>query len=165
VIDRALFSPDGIDHPFPIPIAPNCTIPTSNIAHLLADLLKTDGDVLLLGTGSGYETAILAERCRTVMSVESQNISVRQKLPENVALFHADAFAFMTSNEFDGILVTFGTDRLSPTWIAQLKDGGRLVVPLKVGSTCRISVYEKHGTSLRLVEAVAWAPFTEAVEA
>jgi protein-L-isoaspartate(D-aspartate) O-methyltransferase len=165
MIDRALFSPDGVDHPFPIPIAPNCTIPTSNIAYLLADLLQTDGDVLLLGTGSGYETAILAERCRSVMSVESQDIPIYQKLPSNVALFHADAFQFNTSNEFDGILVTFGADHISPNWITQLKFGARLVVPLKVGNSCRISVYERHGSVVRLVEAVAWAPFTEAVEA
>ena len=165
MIDRAQFSPDGINHPFPIPIGPDATIPTENIAYLLADLLETSGDVLLLGTGSGYETAILAERCRSVISVESQPIAVRQPMPANVVLFQADAYDFMTSNEFDGILVSFGTNRLSPNWIEQLRQGGRLVVPILIGSSCRITVYERHGDSLLLVDAIAWAPFTKAVEA
>jgi len=166
MIDRAQFSPDGINHPFPIPIAANATIPTENIAYLLADLLKTDGDVLLLGTGSGYETAILAERCRSVVSVENQDIAVPVKLPQNAALFRGDAYTFMTSNLFDGVLVTFGTSRLSPTWADQLKVRGRLVVPVLIGDSCRISAYEKKADgALVLVDAVAWAPFCRAVEA
>jgi protein-L-isoaspartate(D-aspartate) O-methyltransferase len=166
VIDRAAFSPDGIDHNFPIPIAPNATIPTANIAYLLADLLKTDGDVLLLGTGSGYETAILAERCRSVISVETQDISVPVALPQNVALFRADAYKFMSDKEFDGCLVTFGTPYISLTWVAQLKTGGRLVAPLLVGSSCRITAYEKQESGrLSFVEAVAWCPFTAALQA
>lgn len=166
MIDRAAFSPDGIDHPFPIPISEQSTIPTENIAYLLADLLQTDGDVLLLGTGSGYETAILAERCRSVVSVELRDIHVPVEMPANVRLLRGDAFMFSSPNEFYAVLVTFGTERISSNWVDQLKVGGRLVVPLSIGNSCRISAYEKdQNGALVLVDAVAWAPFTRAVEA
>lgn len=165
MIDRSLYTPRGDDPNFPVPVSDSCTVPTAQMAYLLADLLATNGDVLELGTGSGYQTAILAERCRSVVTVESDDIPFRQVFPENVGIFRGDAYTFVTSNEFDAILVTFGTSHLSPNWIAQLKQGGRLVVPLKIGSSCRISAYERRGDLLLLVDAVAWAPFTDAVEA
>lgn len=167
MIDRALFVPDGSNPPFPAPVNEHCTVPTEGMAYLLADLLQTTGDVLELGTGSGYQTAVLAERCRFVVSVEARPcIEVGNKLPENVAIFPGDAFTFHTGEEFDGVLVTFGTRYISKHWIEQLKQGARLVVPIQLGdASCRLSVYERRGDSIVLVDAVGYAPFTEACQA
>lgn len=167
MIDRSLFCPQQENPPWPVPLTPTCTVPTEGMAYMLADLLNTCGDVLEIGTGSGYQTAVLAERCRSVVSVEinPQN-QVQQKLPSHVVLFNADGCIFHTDNEFDGILVTFGANALYDVWHRQLKEGGRLVVPLKMGdATCQISVYEKRNGLLQLIDAVAYAPFTGEVRA
>jgi protein-L-isoaspartate(D-aspartate) O-methyltransferase len=135
------------------------------MAYLLAGLLETDGSVLEIGTGSGYQTAVLAELCRDVTSIEAcPQTGIAQKLPNNVALICADGFSFDSGEEFDGVLVTFATTWIPDTWGTQLKDGARLVVPVKVGNSCRISVYQRRGDTLALDRVTAYAAFTDAVQ-
>lgn len=167
MINRALYVPDGSNPPFPAPINDHATVPTEGMAYLLADLLQTTGDVLEIGCGSGYQTAVLAERCRSVCTVEITPVTdVRNKLPENVVIFQGDGFEFHAGETLDGVLVTFGTRYISKHWIEQLKQGARLVVPVQLGNaTCRLSVYQRRGDGVVLVEAIGYAPFTEAWQA
>lgn len=138
---------------------------------LLADLLIGDRDaskmdVLEIGTGSGYQTAVLAERCRSIVSIDLQTTEeVAQRLPDHVALMKGNGYEVDTGEQFDGVLVTFGSKAVSPIWFRQVKNGGRLVVPIEVGGTCQISVYEKVGSGIILIDVAAYAGFTPGAEA
>ena len=171
MIDRCLFTPDGTNPPCAVPINDLCTVPTEQMAYLLADLVIGDRDpkqldLLEIGTGSGYEAAILSERCRSLVSIEINMLpEVAARLSENVALIHANAYEFDTQEQFDGVLVTFGSSSISPVWMKQLKNGARLVVPLVNGDTSQIRLYERRGDVLKLLEIVGYAEFTEGIQA
>jgi protein-L-isoaspartate(D-aspartate) O-methyltransferase len=176
MIDRCLFTPLGDDPPFPVPLDDLCTVPTAEMAHLLASLVlgdsQADGDaagskdVLEIGTGSGYQAAILAERCRSLLSVDVRmQVTAAAHLPSNVALMIANGYEFDSGEQFDGVLVTFGASRIAHNWLKQTKVGGRLVIPLDTGTGCRISVYERTADGLELIDVVAYANFTPGAEA
>lgn len=166
MIDRSLYTPDGSNPPFPVPINDLCTVPTPQMAYFLADLLNSDGDILEIGTGSGYQTAILAERARFVVSIDIEHeYGIEARLPSNVALMVHNGYEFDTGEQFDAILVTFGASRVSPVWEKQLKDGGRLVVPIVVGHSSRISIFERVGNNLILIDVAGYASFTPGAEA
>lgn len=171
MINRSSFTPDGDNPPFAVPIDDLCTVPTEWMAILLADLLIGDRDpskmdVLEIGTGSGYQTAVLAERCRSVVSIDLQTSdAVAKKLPDHVALIKGNGYEVDTEEQFDGVLVTFGSKWVSPIWCKQVRNGGRLVVPIEIGGTCRISVYEKVGGGIVLIDVAAYAAFTPGAEA
>lgn len=165
-VDRTQFVPAGIpDGDFPVQLGETFSVPSERMAYLLAGLLETEGSVLEIGTGSGYQTAVLAEKCRDVTSIEAQpRAGVDHKLPNNVALIYGDGFTFNSGEQFDGILVTFAANRIPSSWGQQLKQGGRLIVPELVGTSCRISVYERVGDTLALDRVVAYANFTDAIQ-
>lgn len=171
MIDRSLFTPDGSNPPIPVPVNDHCTVPTERMATLLASLVVPPDsmwpNVLEIGTGSGYQTAVLAERSKEVVSIESDPQLVEEaakRLPGNVVLITGDGRSFDTLLVFDGILVTFATPILYYPWLKQLRKGGRLVVPEKSGSLCRVAVYERRGERFELLDVAAYAPFTEATE-
>lgn len=176
MINRCLFTPNGDDPPFPVPLDDLCTVPTESMAYLLASLLlgesQADGDeagrkdVLEIGTGSGYQTAVLASRCRSVLSIDvKMQPSAVLHLPENVALAVANGYEYDSGEQFDGVLVTFGASAIAESWVRQVRVGGRLVVPIDTGTTYRISVYERKEAGLELVDVAAYAPFTPGAEA
>jgi len=169
MINRALFTPDGTNPPCAVPINDICTVPTQEMAYLLRDMVianRQNIDILEIGTGSGFQTAVLAESCRSVVSLDiERQPHVAERLPNNVALIIANGYEWDSSEQFDGVLVTFATTALSMNWIKQTKSGGRLVVPLSRGNSCAISVFEKVGSGLVLVDVVAYAPFTQGAEA
>jgi protein-L-isoaspartate(D-aspartate) O-methyltransferase len=105
---------------------------------LLGGSTARPSKVLEIGTGSGYQTAVLAPLCGTVFTVErikALSETDRKRLGDmdirNVHFGYADgsegwgAFA-----PYDGILVTAGASRVSPELISQLNAGGRLVIPV-----------------------------------
>src|SRR5271165_305982 len=164
-IDRKQFTPDGLDPAVPVVISPYCTVPTEAMALMLAGLVGPCESVLEIGTGSGYQAAVLAERCKEVVSVEVQPVAgLANKLPSNVVLIHGDGCTLDTGDEFDAVLVTFAAPRIMHSWFKQVRDAGRLVIPLKVGGTCRICVYEKCDKQLILATVQAYANFTQMVE-
>ena len=95
-------------------------------------------EVLEIGTGSGYQTAILAQVARRVYTVERIGhlaARARRHLSElgltNVAISHADGGAgFADALEVDAIVVTAGTPLLPEKLLDYLKPGGRMVIPL-----------------------------------
>jgi len=168
LIDRAQFTPDGTNPPYPVPLSDICTVPTPEMAYLLSDLvLGKDGkekDILEIGTGSGYQAAVLAERCRSVISIDVIAYpGTAARLPGNVALLCGNGYEVDTGELFDGVLVTFGASAVSRVWAKQLKDGGRLVAPVQCGQDYAVSVYERRGEELKLVDRVAYARFTPGV--
>jgi protein-L-isoaspartate(D-aspartate) O-methyltransferase len=167
MIDRCQFTPNGDNPNFPVPISDLCTVPTTEMAYLLASLIGDDAqDVLEIGTGSGYQTAVLAERCRSVVSIDvERHPGVSDRLPAHVALVMANGYEFDSGEQFDAVLVTFEANRISPMWAHQLRDGGILVVPVARGNSAAIEVHKREGDKLVRIEVAAYAPFTRGAEA
>jgi protein-L-isoaspartate(D-aspartate) O-methyltransferase len=124
----------------PLPIGAGQTISQPYIVALSADLLAPQpGDVVLeVGTGSGYQAAVLAELARQVYSIElieSLGRSAAARLAElgyrNIEVRIGDGYAGWPERApFDGIVVTAAAPQVLPALIAQLKTGGRMVIPV-----------------------------------
>lgn len=142
-VPRHLFVPDEYldqayaDHP--LPIGYGQTISQPYIVALMTEYLELQpGDkVLEIGTGSGYQAAILTEITDQVYSVEiiealGQRVaSTLQELGYNVHCKIDDGYYGWSEHApFDAIIVTCAPDHVPQPLINQLKDGGRLVIPV-----------------------------------
>jgi protein-L-isoaspartate(D-aspartate) O-methyltransferase len=124
----------------PLPIGGGQTISQPYIVALSTDLMQLDaGSVVLdVGTGSGYQAAVLAEIVKQVYSielVESLGRAASERLAElgyrNVEVRIGDGYAgWPEKGPFDAIVVTAAAPEVPPALIAQLKPGGRLVIPV-----------------------------------
>ena len=137
-VDEALQEQAYSDHP--LPIGDKQTISQPFIVALMTESLELKGHekVLEIGTGSGYQAAVLAELADRVFSVERYpNLAhkanqVLQKLGyKNVIIRVADGtVGWIEESPFDGIVVTAGAPQVPQPLVDQLVDGGRLVVPV-----------------------------------
>ncbi len=129
----------------PLPIGFGQTISQPFIVALMTDLLDLDKDSIMLeiGTGSGYQTAILAELVKKVYSIElvvPLAEQARARLSDleyqNVEIKVANGYAgWPECAPYDGILVTAAVPDIPPILIEQLKFGGRLVAPVGLPSS------------------------------
>ena len=138
-----------VDHAYvdkAFPIAADQTISQPYTVARQTELLKVkEGDrVLEIGTGSGYQTAILLELKTVVYSIERQNElfkktkSFLSKLgyrPKKL-IFGDGYIGYDSAAPYDGIIVTAGAPIVPKPLLAQLKIGGRLIIP--VGDTTQI---------------------------
>jgi len=180
-VPREQFIPaPGRFHAFangPVPIGHGQTISQPYIVALMTDLLaaRPDSVILEIGTGSGYQAAVLAEVVRQVYSVEiigalaeSAGALLARLGYANVMVRHADGYQGWAEHApFDGILVTAAAPHVPPPLIEQLKPGGRLVIPIGLpGHVQQLKVIEKlaDGTARsRDVLRVAFVPLTGAL--
>jgi protein-L-isoaspartate(D-aspartate) O-methyltransferase len=125
------------DHP--LPIGHGQTISQPYIVALMTQflLLQPEEKVLEVGTGSGYQAAILAELTSEVYSVEiieplgQQAAATLKELGYNVHCKIGDGYyGWSEYAPFDAIIVTCAPDHVPQPLINQLKDGGRLVIPV-----------------------------------
>ncbi len=124
----------------PLPIGGGQTISQPYIIALMTEALELTGDdkVLELGTGSGYQTAILAGLCREVVSVErlpELAASARAVLDElgykNVTIHPAgETLGWPPEAPYQAIMVTAGAPAVPDELLAQLAIGGRMVIPV-----------------------------------
>ena len=124
----------------PLPIGSGQTISQPYIVALSTDLLKVGKEdvVLEVGTGSGYQAAVLGEVAKQVYSIEvieSLGRSAAARLAElgyrNVEVRIGDGYqGWPEKAPFDGILVTAAAPQAPPALVAQLKTGGRMVIPV-----------------------------------
>jgi protein-L-isoaspartate(D-aspartate) O-methyltransferase len=124
----------------PLPIGHGQTISQPYIVALMSDLIKPrPGDsVLELGTGSGYQAAILAELTGQVYSIEiveelgTQAAGRLSRLGyDNITLRIGDGYyGWEEHAPFDAIVVTAAASHVPPPLVAQLKPGGRMVIPV-----------------------------------
>ncbi|HOI95749.1 MAG TPA: protein-L-isoaspartate(D-aspartate) O-methyltransferase [Syntrophobacter fumaroxidans] len=137
-VDEALKEQAHSDHP--LPIGDKQTISQPFIVALMTQSLELQGHekILEIGTGSGYQAAVLAELAERVFSIErNPNLAYRanqtlQKLGyKNIIVRVADGtLGWPDEAPFDAILVTAGTPKIPQPLLDQLAEGGRLVVPV-----------------------------------
>jgi protein-L-isoaspartate(D-aspartate) O-methyltransferase len=143
-IPRHLFVDEGlIDQAYndnPLPLERQQTISQPYIAALMSEAMELTGQekVLEIGTGSGYQTALLAELAERVFSIERIAVlaaGARRILDAlnyyNVAIRVGDGtYGWREESPFDAILVTAGAPLIPKILIEQLAIGGRLVIPV-----------------------------------
>ena len=124
----------------PLPIGHGQTISQPYIVALMTDLLdvKPEDTVLEIGTGSGYQAAVLAELVNRLYSIEiiepvgRDAAALLQQLGyKNIETRIGDGYnGWPERSPFDAIIVTAAAPRIPPALVAQLKPGGRMVIPL-----------------------------------
>jgi protein-L-isoaspartate(D-aspartate) O-methyltransferase len=137
-VEEALAGEAYNDHP--LPIGHKQTISQPYIVALMTEALELTGEdtVLEIGTGSGYQTAILAELSKTVYTIERIEplLQKSEKLLEELGYTN---IRFMVSDgtqgwkeyaPYDAIMVTAGAPKMPQPLLDQLSDGGRLVIPI-----------------------------------
>jgi protein-L-isoaspartate(D-aspartate) O-methyltransferase len=137
-VEEALQSQAYTDHP--LPIGEKQTISQPYMVALMTEALLLTGKekVLEIGTGSGYQTAILAELSEKVFSVERiRSLAIRaRKLLYELGYFNVEikifdgTFGWIEESPFDAIIVTAGSPDIPQPLIDQLSIGGRLVIPV-----------------------------------
>jgi len=124
----------------PLPIGEGQTISQPYMVAAMTEALELTGSerVLEIGTGSGYQAAVLSLLVREVLTVESHTwlaLSAQERLTNlgytNVHVHNGDGSAgFLDAAPYDAILVTAGAPEIPRVFAGQLREGGRLVIPV-----------------------------------
>lgn len=173
---RHIFIPEILAHKAydntALPIGQGQTISQPYIVAKMSELLLGDADditnnILEIGTGSGYQTSILAQITDKVYSVErikalqfQAKRCLRAMELHNISMKHGDGWkGWVSKAPFDAIIVTAGAVSVPQALLEQLADGGRLIIP--VGEQTQIlKIITRNGDnySEQQVEAVRFVP-------
>jgi protein-L-isoaspartate(D-aspartate) O-methyltransferase len=155
---------------YPLPIAAGQTISQPYIVALMSELAGLSGGerVLEIGTGSGYQSAVLAELAREVYTVELRpelSAAAKAKLGKlgysNINFREGDGAAGWPEHApYDAIVVTCAARELPPELPNQLKPGGRLVIPVggEPAQDLLLAVKKPSGLETRTVCQVRFVP-------
>ncbi len=175
-IDRAAFIPASqrpcAELDSALPIGCGQTISQPFIVALMTELLQPrPGDkVLEIGTGSGYQAAVLSRLVKQVYSIEVvpalANESERRLKNlgfENVAVACGDGYhGWPEQAPFDGIIITAAIEKIPDSLVEQLAEGGRMVLPIgDPGWGQQLTLVEKlpEGLAVKDILAVRFVPF------
>jgi protein-L-isoaspartate(D-aspartate) O-methyltransferase len=172
---RELFLPDALKHKAyqntALPIGQGQTISqpyiVARMTELLLDSANSPQSVLEIGTGSGYQTAILAQLFNKVYSVErikALQFQAKRRMNQldlhNIAIKHGDGWqGWRSKGPYDAIIVTAAASSLPKELCEQLNDGGRLIIP--VGQqTQQLHCVTREGDEFNseTIEAVRFVP-------
>lgn len=143
-VPRELFVPDGVAieayENIPLPIGYQQTISQPYIVALMTDLLDTDRDQICLevGTGSGYQAAVLSQLVEKVYSIEIIAPLYREASERLQRLHYANVkvmlgngyLGYPDAAPYDRIMVTAAAEDVPPALLEQLKPGGRMIIPV-----------------------------------
>jgi protein-L-isoaspartate(D-aspartate) O-methyltransferase len=181
MVPRHLFVDDSYrdraygDHP--LPIGEGQTISQPYVVALMTEALQLKpGDrVLEIGTGSGYQATVLSRIVKEVYTIEIRKNLVDRATKVlaglgygNVMVKYADGyFGWEEHAPFDAIIITAAANHIPPLLIKQLKEGGRLIVPL--GSTLyfqtlTLATKRKGELEVEQLSPVAFVPMTGEVQ-
>jgi protein-L-isoaspartate(D-aspartate) O-methyltransferase len=168
-VDSSLYSEAYND--YPLPIGEGQTISQPYIVALMTELLdlKQDDKVLEIGTGSGYQAAILGELVDSVFTieiVEPLGVKARNLLKrlgyENIFVKIGDGYrGWPEHSPFDAVIVTCAPEKIPQPLIDQLSDGGRMIIP--VGDYWQeLVLIKKHGEKITRenIAPVRFVPMT-----
>ncbi len=176
-IPRHMFVPESLRsqayQDYPLAIGEGQTISQPYIVALMTESLGLSDNhhVLEIGTGSGYQAAVLAEMVNEVYSIEIKDKLYHQSKNalkktgyDDVKTRHGDGyFGWEEAAPFDAIMITASVDHIPPPLLAQLKDGGKLILPLgNPFSYQHLTLVTKQGEdySVRQIVGVLFVPMT-----
>jgi protein-L-isoaspartate(D-aspartate) O-methyltransferase len=159
------------DHPLPIGEGQTISQPYIVAAMLEHLALQTIDRVLEIGTGSGYVTALLSLLCAEVYSVERHaqlaalaESTLHRLGYRNMKIRVGDGSqGWPEYAPFDAILVSAATPEMPPALFAQLREGGRMVVPIGPASSQELQLIRKIGAEpeVRVLEGCRFVPLVE----
>jgi len=179
-VPRDAFVPDHLKYRAfqnsPLPIGHGQTISQPYIVALMTELLdiKPDHIILEIGTGSGYQSAILSTLCKKVYTMElitELSISAKKRFEElhyeNIEAFPGNGYEGCPQHApYDGIIVTAAATHIPEPLITQLKAGGKLVIPVGIsGMHQELMLLEKDlngNTQVRSILGVVFVPLIDA---
>ncbi|WP_394247613.1 protein-L-isoaspartate(D-aspartate) O-methyltransferase [Vibrio profundi] len=152
-----------------LPIGQGQTISQPYIVAKMTELLELQQDsrVLEIGTGSGYQTAVLAQLVDHVYSVErikSLQWDAKRRLKQldfyNISTKHADGWqGWASKGPFDAIIVTAAADSIPQALLEQLSEGGRMLIPVGEEEQQLLKIVRQGDEYLStLVEMVRFVP-------
>ena len=155
----------------PLPIGHGQTISQPYIVAYMSAVLQLSpgAKVLEVGTGSGYQAAVLAELAREVYTVEivpelatTSGELLRDLGYDNVHVRQGDGYGGWPDHApFDGIIVTAAPDHIPPALVEQLAEGARLVIPVGESSqSITIITKEEGGSTVEVTLPVRFVPMT-----
>ena len=162
---------------YPLPIGEGQTISQPYVVALMTEALRLQPSdrVLEIGTGSGYQAAVLAPLVKDVYTIEIRKGlagKAEKRLKDlgyrNIRVKYGDGyFGWEDQGPFDAIIITASANHIPPPLIKQLKENGRLIIPL--GSTVyfqtlTLAVKKKGELELEQMTPVAFVPMTGEVQ-
>ena len=158
-VPRHLFALDSLQHraygDTPLPIGENQTISQPYIVAAMTEALGLKGDerVLEIGTGSGYQTAVMAELAAQVFTIERINVLSRKAQNILEGLGYANivfkmfdgTYGWPDQTPFNAIMITASAKEIPEALIKQLGEGGRLVAPAGDEQKQKLMVLKKKG--------------------
>lgn len=176
-VPRELFVPPNLRasayDDTPLPLARGQTISQPFIVALMTELLQLRGDekVLEIGTGSGYQTAVLARLARIIYSAEVEPelaSTVEERLARleitNVILGVGNGLElFREHAPYDAILSAAAPEEIPEALVDQLADGGRCIIPVGSADFQHLWLIERHDghVTRKRLEAVRFVPLRE----
>lgn len=176
-VRRHLFVPNKLRYraysDYPLPIDYDQTISQPYIVAYMINLLQPTktSSVLEIGSGSGYQTAILSHLCKEVYAVEINKSLVQQSIEvlkteacSNIRIKVADGFkGWKDFAPFDRIIVSCAPTHLPQTLTSQLAEGGKMVIPIGKPQNQRLYIVEKNNgkISQKALLPVRFVPMIE----
>lgn len=174
-VDKSLMKQAYADHPLPIGEGQTISQPYVVALMTAALQLKPTDKVLEIGTGSGYQAAVLAEIVHEVYTIEIRELLADMATTrledlgyKNVQVKHADGYLGWKANApFDAIIITAAANHIPPPLIKQLNDGGRLILPLgstNYYQTLTLVIKRNRDLDVEQMGAVSFVPMVGEVE-
>lgn len=177
-VDRANYVPPGLeteaylDRPVPLPEGQTTSQPTLIAQMVAAAAVEPDDLVLEVGTGYGYQTAVLAHLAGRVVSIErwprlaeAARRNLERNSVEGVSVYVGDGYKGRSEDApYDAVVVSAAASRVPEEIVDQMANGARLVIPIRTEASDDVRLFRKNGGRLEEVGLVSPARFVPLIE-